>query len=148
MKIKELLEVNKSENKYDVAIRMCWLIFCSIGFIVFFAVGLQYMVLDIWLLAFVCCVFGAIVLGVISKTLINMIRKDRQKDKKVKADLLKRLLYIFIFAMATIAFITIGIEESGGDIKYWIVALVGSYGGAVIASALVRMIITFLRKDN
>ena len=87
-------------------------------------------------------------LSVISKTLINMIRKDREKEKKVKADLLKRLLYLFIFAMATIAFITIGIEESGGDIKYWITTLVGSYGGAVIASALVRMIFAFIRKDN
>ena len=148
MKISDYLDFGKAENKYDVAIRMCWLIFWAIGFIVFFAVGLHYMVREIWLLTFVCCVVGAIVFGVIAKTLINTIRKDRQKDKKVKADLVKRLLYIFIFSMATVAFITIGIEESGDDIKYWIITLVGSYGGAVIASALVRMIVTFARKDN
>jgi len=148
MKLRDYLDFGKAENKYDVAIRMCWLIFCSVGFIVFFAVGLNYMIPEIWLLAFVCCVFGAIVFSIISKTLINMIRKDQQKDKKVKADLLKRLIYIFIFAMATIACVTIGIEESGGDIKYWIIALVGSCGGAVIASALVRMIFAFIRKDN
>ena len=148
MKISDYLDFGRTENKYDVATRMCYLIFWSIGFIVFFAVGLNYMTTEIWLLAFGCCVFGAIVFSIISKTLINMIRKDRQKDKKVKADLVKRLLYVFIFAMATIAFLTIGIEESGGDIKYWIITLVGSYGGAVIACALVRMVITFARKDN
>ena len=148
MKISDYLDFSKEENKYDVATRMCYLIFSSIGFIVFFAVGLNYMTLEIWLFTLGCCLFGSIMLGVIAKTLINMIRKDRQKDKKVKADLLKRLLYVFIFAMATIAFLTIGIEESGGDIKYWIIALVGSCGGAVIASALVRMIFAFIRKDN
>ena len=148
MKIIDYLDFGKAENKYDVATRMCYLIFGSIGFIVFFAVGLQYMIPEIWILAFVCCFLGATIFSVISKTFINMIRKDRQKDKRLKADLLKRLLYIFIFAMAGVAFVTIGIEESGGDIKYWIIALVGSCGGAVIASALVRMIFAFLRKDN
>jgi len=148
MKIIDYLDFGKAENKYDVATRMCYLIFGSIGFIVFFAVGLQYMIPEIWILAFVCCFLGATIFSIISKTFINMIRKDRQKDKRLKADLLKRLLYIFIFAMAGVAFVTIGIEESGGDIKYWIIALVGSCGGAVIASALVRMIFAFLRKDN
>ena len=125
-----------------------YLIFSSIAFIVFFAVGLQFMVLEIWLLTFVCCVFGAVISLVIAKAVINLMRKDRPKDKKSKTDLIKRLLYVFIFAMAAIAFVTIGIEESGGDIKYWIITLVGSYGGAVIASALVRMTITFARKDS
>ena len=148
MKINDYLDFGKAENKYDVAIRMCYLIFGSIGFIVFFAVGLQYMVPEIWFLTFVCCVFGATVSAVLAKVFINMIRKDRQKDKKLKADLPKRFLYIFIFAMATVAFITIGIEESGGDSTYWIIAFVGSYAGAIILSALVRMIFAFVRNES
>ena len=148
MKMSDYLDFGKAENKYDVATRMCYLIFSSIAFIVFFAVGLQFMVLEIWLLAFVCCVFGAVISSVIAKVVVNLMRKDRQKDKKSKTDLIKRLLYIFIFAMATVAFVTIGLEESGGDIKYWIIALVGSSGGAVICSAIVNIIFAFVNKDN
>jgi len=148
MKIRDYLDFGKAENKYDIAIRMCYLIFFSIGFIVFFAVGLLYMLPEIWLLTFVCCVFGSVIFSVIAKGIINIMRKDQQKDKKSKADLIQRLINIFIFAMAAVACITIGIEESGGDIKYWIITFVGSCGGAVILSAIVRVIFAFAKKDN
>ena len=148
MKISDYLDFGKAENKYDTAIRMCCLIFSSAGFIVFIAVGLHYTAFNIWLLTFGCCSFGAAVCSAAAKMLINIIRKDRQKDKIVKADLLKRLLCVFIFIIAAAAFITIGTEQSEGDIKYWIIAFVGSFGGAVIASALVRMIFAFAGRDK
>ena len=146
MKISEFLEVNKSENKYDVAIRMCYLIFYSIGVIVFFSLGLQYMKLWVWVLAFVCCALGGTAYGTVAKIIITVIRKDLQDGKKVKAESVLRLAYLVIFSIATIIFVATGIE--GGAAKSWLISFVGSYGGAVIYSALARLIVTFIRKDK
>ena len=146
MKISELLEVNKSDNKYDVAIRMCYLIFYSIGVIVFFSLGLQYMKLWVWVLSFVCCTLGATAYGTVAKIIITTIRKDLEDGKKVKAESALRLSYLVIFSIATIIFVATGIE--GGTVKSWLISFVCSYGGAVIYSAIARLIITLIRKDK
>ena len=146
MKISEFLEVNKSENKYDIAIRMCYLIFYSIGVIVLFSLGLQYMKLWVWALSFVCCALGATAYGTVAKIIITTIRKDLEDGKKVKAESVLRLSYLVIFSIATIIFVATGIEK--GTVTGWLISLVGSYGGALIYSAVVRLIITFIRKDK
>ena len=146
MKIKELLEVNKSENKYDVAIRMCYLIFYSIGVIVLFSLGLQYMKLWVWALSFVCCALGATAYGTVAKIIITTIRKDLEDGKKVKAESVLRLSYLIIFSIATIIFVATGIEKE--TVTGWLISLVCSYGGALIYSAVARLIITFIRKDK
>ena len=146
MKISDFLGINKSENKYDVAIRMCYLIFYSIGIIVFFSLGLQYMKLWVWMLSFVCCTLGATANGTAAKIIITVIRNDLQDGKKVKAESVLRLSYLVIFSIATIIFVSTGIEN--GTVKSWLIAFVGSYGGAVIYSAIARLIITFIRKDK
>lgn len=146
MKIQDYFKDNKSDNKYDVAIRMCYLIFLSIGFIVFFSVGLQYMRLWVWLLSFVCCTLGAVIYGTVAKIIITMIRKDLQSEKKIKTELILKLSYLIIFSFAVIIFVATGLEK--GTAKSWIISFVGSFGGAVIYSAITRIIVTFIRKDK
>ena len=99
VKISDFLGITKSENKYDVAIRMCYLIFYSIGAIVFFSLGLQYMKLWVWLLSFVGCIFGATAYGMVAKTIITVIRNDLQDGKKVKAESVLKLSYLVIFSI-------------------------------------------------
>ena len=146
MKISELLEAGKSENKYDVAIRMCYRIFYSIGTIVFFSIGLRYMKLWVWLLSLVCCALGATAYGTIAKKIITMIRENLEDGKKVKIESVLKLVYLLIFSFAAIIFVAAGIEK--GTVTAWLIAFVSSFGGAVIYSALARLIITFLRKDK
>lgn len=146
MKLLDFLRVSKSNNKYDVAIRMGYLIFFTIGAIVFFSIGLQYMEPRIWLLTFVCCAIGATGYGTVVRIAITMIRKDLQDGKKIKAELILKLLYIVFFSLATILFIAIGLEK--GTAKAWLTAFVGTFGGAVIYSAIARVIVTFIRKDK
>ena len=146
MKISDFLGISRSENKYDVAVRMCYLIFCTIGVIVFFTLGLQYMKLWVWALSFVCCALGAAAYGTAAKIIITMIRKDMLDGKKVKAESVLRLSYIIIFCIAAIIFVSAGTEN--GTAKSWLISFVGSYGGAVIYSAIARLIIAFIRKDT
>ena len=146
MKLSDIFNVHKSDNKYDIAIRMCYIIFYSIGVIVFFAVGLKHMNLWVWLSSFVGCMLGATAYGTVAKIIITVVRKDLQDGKKVKAESVLRLSYLVIFSIATIIFVSAGIEN--GTVKSWLIAFVGSYGGAVIYSAIARLIITLIRKDK
>ena len=146
MKISELFKVAKSEDKYDVAIRMCYLIFYSIGTIVFFSVGLQYTKLWVWLLALVCCALGATAYGTIAKKIIIMVREKLQYGRKVDAESVLKISYLLIFSFAAIIFVSAGLEK--GTTTSWLIAFVASFGGAVIYSALARLIVTFIRKDK
>lgn len=143
MKIRNIFFQNKTDNKYDTAIRSFYLLFYVGGFIVFFSVGLESMKLQTWVLAFFCSAFGATVYGTIAKMIINMIRKDKQKNK---ADILIKLFYIIFFSLATVAFLAISLQEN--NIKIWLIAFVGSYGTATIFSTIVQLIVTLARKDN
>ena len=137
-----MFNVSKAENKYDAAIRASYIICYAAGFIIFFAVGLDSMELKTWIIAFPCCTFGATVYGTIAKMVINAIRKDKIESK---ADTLIKLCHIVFFAIATAAFLASGFTYGG--LKYWIIAFVGSYGGAVICSAIAQVVVSFLRKD-
>ena len=143
MGIRSMLNINKADNKFDMAIRSFYLIFYTAGFIVFLAVGLNSMNIKTWILAFLCSIFGATVYGTIAKMIINMVRKDKQVDK---LGILKRLFYVILFSLATVAFLAIGLEEK--TIKTWIIAFVGSYGGAIIFSSIAQLIITLAKKDK
>ena len=146
MKINDFSKTKRSENKYDVAIRMCYLIFSAIAVIVFVSLGLQYMKLWVWALSFVCCALGAAVYGTIAKTIITVIRRDLQFSKKVKVKSVLNLSYLVIFSIATIIFVATGIE--GGSAKAWLISFVCSYGGAVIYSAIAKLIATLIRKED
>ena len=143
MKIREILGLEKTGNQYDTAIRACYLLFYIIGFIVFIAVGLQYMTLTAWLLGLFGAAFGATVYGTIVRMIINMVRKDRTKSR---ADILIQLFYVVFFAIATVVFLALGMQYHNA--KTWIIALVGSYGGAFVYSLIARLIITLVRKDK
>ena len=143
MKILNNFIPNKTDNKYDNAIRSFYLLFYVGGFIIFFLVGLESMKLKTWFLAFFCSAFGATVYGTVAKMIINMIRKDKQENK---ADILIKLFYIIFFSLATVAFLAIGFQEN--NIKTWIIAFVGSYGTATIFSTITRLIVSLARKDN
>ena len=146
MKISDFLDVNKSDNKYDVTIRMIYIIFYSIAVIIFFSLGLQYMKLWVWALSFVCCALGATAYGTIAKIIINMIRGKLQDGKKIDVGLVLKLSYLLIFSFAAIIFVAAGIEY--GDAKSWIIAFISSFGGAVIYSALARLVVTLIQKDK
>ena len=145
MKLSDIFKAGKPDNKYDTAVQMCCLIFCSAGIIVFFSLGLQYMKLWVWLLSFICCALGAAAYGTAAKIFITVIQKDLQDGKKVKAESVLKLSYLVIFSIASVIFLSAGIE--GGTVKTWLLSFVGSYGGAVIYSAVVRLIIALIRKD-
>ena len=104
------------------------------------------MKLWVWILTLVCCAFGATAYGTVAKIIITMIRKDLQEGKKVKAESVLKLSYLVIFSIATIIFVATGIEN--GTAKSWVIAFVASYGGAVIYSAVARLIVTILRKEK
>jgi len=143
LKMREIFNVSKADNKYDAAIRSIYMICFAAGFIIFVTVGMNAMNLQTWLLTFVCCIAGAAFYGTVAKMIINMVRKDRQRSK---TDTLIQLFYVVFFAMATVAFLAIGYQEKNA--KTWVVAFVGSYGAAVIYSAIARLIITLARKDH
>lgn len=143
LKIRDIFNVSKADNKYDMAIRSFYLIFYAAGLIIFFAVGLNSMELQTWILAFFGAVFGATAYGTVVKMIINMVRKDRQKSK---ADTLINLFYVVFFSLATVAFFAIGFEHN--NLKTWLIAFVGSYGAATIYSAIARLIVTLVRKDK
>jgi len=143
MKLQEVFSFKKTDNKYDVVTRSFFLLFYAAGLIIFVAVGLQYMTLTAWLLGFVCAALGATAYGIIAKTIVDMVRKDRTRNC---ADILIRLFFVVFFALATVAFITIGLQY--GTVKTWIIAFLGSYGAALIYSLIARLIITLVRKDK
>lgn len=133
-------------NKYDAAIRTSYLIFYSIGAIIFLTVGLQRMELWIWAISFVYCLLGATAYGTVAKIIITLIRKDQKNKKKAKAKSILKLSYLVIFSIATIIFISIGIEHN--DPKSWLISFIATYGGAVVYSAIARLIITLTQKNK
>ena len=135
--------IKQTDNKFDMATRTFFLLFYAIGLIVFVAVGLQYMTILAWVLGLVCSAFGATVYGLIAKSIIDLVRKDR---KTAKPDVLIRLFYVLFFTIATVAFVSIGFQY--GNVKTWILAFVGSYAGAFIYSSIAWLIITLVRKDD
>lgn len=139
----ETKAISKTDNKYDAAIRSFYLIFYAAGLIIFVAVGLSSMTLQVWLLAFFCAALGATAFGTVAKMIISMIRKDMQTRK---ADTLIKLFYVVFYMIATIAFLAIGFQEN--NVKIWIIAFVGAYGAATIYSAIARLIVTLVRKDK
>ena len=143
MKLLDCLNISKADNKYDAAIRAFYAVFYIAGFIVFFAVGLEHMKLRTWILAFVCAFFGATVYGAIAKGIINFIRRDR---KDSKPDALRKLLQTVFFAVATVAFIAVGVQEN--QTKTWLIAFVGAYGGAFIFTVIAQLIIFMTQKET
>lgn len=143
MKLTDIFDVSKADNKYDAAIRSFYLIFYAAGFMIFVAVGLNSMTLQTWLLAFFGAVFGGTAYGTIAKMIINIVRTDRQKNK---ADTLIQLFYVVFFSLATVAFLAIGFQEN--NLKTWLIAFVGAYGAATIYSSIAKLIVTLKRKDK
>jgi len=145
MKIREFFCFNNSKNKYDVVIRLCYIIFFTIGFIVFVSNGLEHMKPEIWLLAFICSAFGAVALGTIAKSIVNIVRATRQEYGKGKVEQILKLITIVVFAIATVSFVSAGIKE--GNMTAWAISFIGAYGGATIVTALVRVIFTLSKKE-
>ena len=75
-----------------------------------------------------------------------MIRGKLQDGKKIDVGLVLKLSYLLIFSFAAIIFVATGIEH--GDAKSWIIAFISSFGGAVIYSALARLVVTLIQKDK
>lgn len=146
MKIREFFCFNKSEDKYDVAIRSCYIISFVIGFIVFISNGLEHMRPEIWLLAFAGSAFGAVAFGTFAKSIINMVQSSRQEGGKVQGEQLLKHISVIAFSLATIGFFSSGIKQ--GNLMAWIISFIGAYGGATIATALVRVIYSLARKDD
>ena len=130
-------------NKYDQVTRIFFMLFYAAALIIYMAVGLQSMTAEVWVLGFFCAAGGATVYGVIVKSIIDMVRKDRQT---AKPDILIRLFIVIFFAIGTVVFLSVGFQY--GTAKTWVIAFIGSYGGAFIYSAIAWLIITLARKDN
>jgi len=141
MRVPEILK--KTDNKYDSAIRTFYLLFLCAGLIIAVAVGVTHMTAAAWVLGSLFALLGAIVYATIAKLIIDMVRKDRTV---ARPDILIRLFYVVFFSLATVAFVAIGMQHR--DTKTWIIAFVGSYGAAVIYSAIAHLIITLARKDK
>jgi len=133
----------KTDNKYDLATRIFFLLFYTAGLIVFVAVGLEYMTVQAWLLAFICSAAGATVYGIIAKLIVDLIRPDRPRSKP---DILIRMFYFVFFAVATVAFLAIGFQYHTP--KTWVIALIGSYGAAFIYGSIAWLVITLARHDK
>lgn len=129
-------------NKYDIAIRTIFFIFFVAAVIVAVSVGLAHMTATAWVFGFIGALAGALVYTTIGKIIIDMIRKDRTRRP---SDNLIRLFYVVFFALATVAFLTIGLQRH--NTRIWIIAFIASYGAAFIYASIGRLIVTLVRKD-
>jgi len=135
--------IKPAENKYDLVTRLFFLLFYAAGLIIAVSVGLKYMTVQAWLLGLLGAAVGATAYGMVAKLIIDMVRKDRQT---ARPDTLIKLFHVVFLAIATVTFLAIGFQY--GDAKTWVIAFVGSYGGAFIYASIARLIITLTRKDD
>jgi hypothetical protein len=138
------IKEKKVVNKYDLLIKLFYLVFALGALIIYVCVCLLN---DgdwkVWLLGFFAAACGAAAWGTLAYFIISLVRKDKERNKY---DLVSRMIYILFFIIATIAFIAIGFQY--GTVKIWIIAFIGAYGAAVVYGSIAKLIITLVRKDK
>jgi hypothetical protein len=137
----------KAVNKYDLLIKLFYLVFGVGALIIYLCVSLiNEGDWNVWILGFFGAACGAAAWGTLAYFIISLVRKDKEKINKY--DLVSRMIYIIFFIVATIAFIAIGFKY--GTLKIWIIAFIGAYGAAIVYGTIAKLIITLvrIRKDK
>ena len=136
----------KTPNTYDMVIKLFYLLFSVGALIITVSVGVMNNDWQIWLLAIFGSALGAAAYGVLAHMIVSIIRKD--KPHKDKYDLISKAIYMLFYALATVAFITIGFEHR--QTKVWIITFVCAYGAATIYGTIAKLIIMLVKakKEN